>query len=150
MLKRELANGRNDVAADEDGRARDAERAPQRLRCVGELGLGKREFAKRGAHASVEGEARLGRLRRACGATDEDDSELRFERREGPADRLQRPAKANSSPGQVPGVNDRDEGLIVLELRAVGRELFHFTREYPPASPSLNLAGCSQRISSIT
>jgi hypothetical protein len=85
----------------------------------------------------VEGETRLGRLCGARGATDEDDTDLRFQRCERPADGLQRPAKANSSPGQVPGVDDRNEGLIVLELRAMGRELFHFTREYPRAPPTL-------------
>jgi hypothetical protein len=107
-------------------------RTPQRFRCVGEFGLGERDLAKRSAHASVEGQARRGRLRGACGATDEDDAELRFERRERPADRLQRPAEPSSSPGQVSAVDDRYEGLVVLELRAIGREFLHLTRgEYP-------------------
>src|SRR5882762_7523281 len=88
----------------------------------------------------MKGEARFGRPRRACGAADEDDAELRFERRERPADRLQRPAKASGSPGQIPGVDGRDEGLVVVELRADGREFFHFVGEYPPAPATLNPA----------
>src|SRR5579863_798548 len=98
----------------------------------------------------MEGEARLGGLCRARGTADENDADLRFERGERPADRLQRPAKARGSPGQVSGVDDRDEGFVVLELRAVGRELFHCAREYnPSAPPTLNLAGrgsCSSRL----
>jgi hypothetical protein len=96
----------------------------------------------------MKGEAGFGRQRSAGSAADEDDAELRFERRERPADRLQRPTKASGSPSQIPGVNDRDEGLVVVELRAVGREVFHFAGEYPPAPATLN-SGPGQRISSI-
>src|SRR5450432_3760214 len=126
MLQREVANDRNDVVAEKEGGARDAQRSAQRSRRVAEFRLGEGNFAKRRAHTSMKGEARFGRQRRACGAADEDDAELRFERRERPADRLQRPTKASCSPSQIPGFNDRDEGLVVVELRAVGRELFHF------------------------
>jgi len=43
---------------------------------------------------------------------------------------LQRPTKAGGSPGQIPGVNDRDESLVVVELRAARREFIHFVGEY--------------------
>ena len=78
----------------------------------------------------MKGEARLGRLRCACGAADEDDAEQSFERRERPADRLQRATKASRGPGQIPGLDDRDEGLVVAELGAGGGEFFHFLGEY--------------------
>src|SRR5882672_9455119 len=115
MLQREVANGRNDVVADEEGGARNAQRSAQRSRCVAELGLGDRDLAQCRAYASMKGEACFGGPRRACSAADEDDAELRFERRERPADRLQRPTKASGRPSQIPGFNDRDEGLVVLE-----------------------------------
>src|SRR5258708_37865749 len=102
MLQREVANDRNDVVADKEGGARDAQRSAQRSRRVAELRLGEGNVAKRRAHASMKGEARIGRRRRACGAADEDRAELRFEGRERPADRVQRPTKASSRPNQIP------------------------------------------------
>jgi len=51
MLQREVANGRNDVVADEEGGARNAQRSAQRSRCVAELGLGELETELRSAVA---------------------------------------------------------------------------------------------------
>jgi len=80
MLQREVANRWDDVVADKKAEpAMDS--VPLRVPVVSlSSASGERNLANRSAHTSDERRGPLRRPCRACGAADEDDAELRFER----------------------------------------------------------------------